>query len=328
MKWIHFKNNAILMNNLLGKLSKLENSEEENEFLEGIIELTEEEQEKLNNLLKEKLIKNNGKLKATTLTEHTIDVQMNPPIKQRYYHVSPKIKEEICTEVDRLLEEDIIESSQSDWSYPIVMIKKPDGKYRFCLDFRKVNIVTKKDLYPVPLMAEILDMMNSAKYISKIDLKAAYNQIPLNKNSRPITAFVVPGKGMYQFKRMPFGLCNAPATFRRFMDKLITPELKPKVFCYLDDIIIVSESFEEHLYYLNLVLGRLFQAGLTINLDKCEFGCSEIKYLGFLINKCGLQVDPEKIHPVVNFPTPKNIKELQRFIGMSSWYKLLMIRSM
>ena len=114
--------------------------------------------------------------------------------------------------------------------------------------------------------------MRSAKYISKIDVRSAYHQIPLEEESRKITAFTVPGKGMYQFKRMPFGLTNAPATLQRIMDKIITPDLKPNVFCYLDDIIIVSKNFEEHLKTLEIVL------------EKCEFGCSEVKYFGFVYN--------------------------------------------
>ena len=116
------------------------------------------------------------------------------------------------------------------------MIKKSNEKYRFCLDFRKVNKITKKDLYPIPIMAEILDALRLAKYISKIDLRSAYHQILLEEESRKITAFTVPGKRMYQFKRMPFGLTNAPATFQRLMDKIIIPDLKPNLFCYLDDI--------------------------------------------------------------------------------------------
>ena len=131
-----------------------------------------------------------------------------------------------------MLKQGIIEPSCSDWSNPIVMNKKPNGEYRFCLDFRKINKITKKDLYPIPLMIEIFDTLRSTKSISKIDLKSAYLQIPLEENSKHITVFTVPEKGMYQFKRMPFGFTNDPATFQRLVDKVITPDLKPNVFCY------------------------------------------------------------------------------------------------
>ena len=120
---------------------------------------------------------------------------------------------------------------------------------------------------------------------------------------------------------MPFGLTNAPATFQRLMDKIITPDLKPNVFCYLDDIIILTENFEEHLKNLEIVLEKINQAGLTINLEKCEFGCSEVKYLGFIVNEKRLLMDEDKIKPILEFLTPKNVKQLQRIIGMTSWYR-------
>ena len=126
---------------------------------------------------------------------------------------------------------------------------------------------------------------------------------------------------MYQFKRMLFGLTNAPATFQRLMDKVITPDLKPNVFSYLNDIIIVTENFEEHLKTLETVLEKINQARLTINLEKCECGCSELKYLGFVVNEKGLLMDEDKIKPILEFPTPKNAKQLQRIIGMKSWYR-------
>ena len=169
-----------------------------------------------------------------------------------------------------MLKQGIIEPSCFDWSNPIVTIKKPNADYRFYLDFRKVNKITKKDLYPIPSMNEILVTLRSAKFIEKIDLKSAYLQISLKENSKTITAFTVPGKGMYQFKGMPFGLTNAPTTFQRLIDMFITPDLKPNVFCYLDDIIIATQNFDEHLKYLNLVLDKIKEANLTIGLNKCD----------------------------------------------------------
>ena len=176
-----------------------------------------------------------------------------------------------------MLKQEKIESSPSDWSNPIEMTKQPNGEYRFCLDFRKVNKIIRNDLYPLPLKNEILDTLRSAKLISKIDLNLAYLQIPLEKNSEPIIAFTVPGKGMYQCKRILFRLTNAPETFQRLMDKVIHLDFKPNVFCYLDDIIIVTQNFNDHLKYLKLVLDKIKEANLTIGLNKCEFGCPEIR---------------------------------------------------
>ena len=168
-------------------------------------------------------------------------------------------------------------------------------------------------------MNGILDKLRSAKYISKIDLYKGFLQIPLELGSRDKTAFTVPGRGIFQFKRMPFGLTNAPATFQRLLDRLIGPEMEPHAFAYLDDIIIVNKTFEEHLEWLQKVRRKIKEARLEMNLDKCEFCCSQVRYLGFLVNESGLQTDPDKIEPILNYPVPRNLKEIRRFLGMAGW---------
>ncbi|KMQ92870.1 reverse ribonuclease integrase [Lasius niger] len=168
--------------------------------------------------------------------------------------------------------------------------------------------------YPLPNMNGILDKLRSARYISTIDLSQAYFQIPLAKESREITVFSVPGKGLYHFTRMPYELTEAPATFQRLLDKLIGPEMEPHAFAYLDDIVIVMPTFEEHLTWLDRVLSKIFAAGLTINPDKCEFCRSQVRYLGFIVQKEGLTVDPEKARPILEYPAPRNIKQLCRFL--------------
>jgi len=286
----------------------------------GLSELTSEQEGELQNFLQTipKPSENPG---VTRLTEHQIDVGQNKPVKQRCYLVSPKVQEAIRDEVDRMLEAGIIEPSYSEWSNPIVMVKKPNGKYRFCLDFRKVNSLSKKDAYPLPNMNGILDKLRAARYISTIDLSQAYFQIPLAENSREITAFSVPGKGLYHFTRMPYGLTGAPATFQRLLDRLIGPEMEPFAFAYLDDIVIVTPTFEEHMVWLRRVLDKITRAGLTVNPDKCEFCRSQVRYLGFIVQREGLTVDPEKTRPILEYPAPRNIKQLRRFLGMSSWYR-------
>ncbi|KMQ86252.1 reverse ribonuclease integrase, partial [Lasius niger] len=238
-----------------------------------------------------------------------------------YRCVSPKIQKAMREEIDKMLKGGIIEPSFSEWSNPVVMVKKPNGKYRFCLDFRKVNEVSKKDAYPLPNMSAILDKLRAAQYISTLDLSQAYFQIPLAKDSREITAFSVPDKGLYHFTRMPYGLTGAPATFQRLLDKLIGPEMEPFAFAYLDDIIIATPTFEEHIVWLKKVLAKISSADLTINPEKCEFCKSYVKYLGFIVQKEGLTVDPDKTLPIMEFPIPKNIKQLRRFLGIASWYR-------
>lgn len=287
----------------------------------GIQELNTDQRQELEKFLKEHLLPEPTTLPATKYTVHEIDVGDSKPICQKAYHVTPIIREDMWKEVDRLLREKIIEPSQNEWASPVVMVKKSNGKWRFCIDFRKVNGVSKKDAYPLPNMLGILDQLRQAHYISTIDLSQAYFQIPLAENAKPITAFIVPGRGLFQFTRMPFGLSNAPATLQRYIEKVLGPELYPHVFVYPDDIIIMAETFTEHLKWLAIVLRKLQAAGLTINREKSEFGCSEVKYLGFIVNKSGLQVDPEKTASVTQFPVPRNLKQIRRFLGMASWYR-------
>jgi len=287
----------------------------------GLSELTSAEGVQLKEFLVTRIPKTSANPGVTSLTEHRINVGSHSPIKQRCYLVSPKVQEAIRAEVDKMLAADIIEPSYSEWSNPIVMVKKPNGKYRFCLDFRKVNSVSKKDAYPLPNMNGILDKLRSARYISTIDLSQAYFQIPLAKDSREITAFSVPGKGLYHFTRMPYGLTGAPATFQRLLDKLIGPEMEPHAFAYLDDIVIVTATFEEHLEWLDRVLNKISAAELTINPEKCEFCRSQVRYLGFIVQRGGLTVDPDKVKPILEYPPPRNLKQLRRFLGMSSWYR-------
>ena len=148
--------------------------------------------------------------------------------------------------------------------------KKANGGYRLCLDFRKLNVVSKKDVYPMPHMSYILKQLKASKYISTIDSRSAFNQIPLDKACQEYTVFTVPGRGLFQFMRMPFGLPNALDTFQRLIDRVIGPELGPPAFCYLDNIIVVTETFEEHFKWLEAVLDKITQANLTVNPEKCN----------------------------------------------------------
>ena len=192
------------------------------------------------------------------------------------------------------------------------MALKSDGNYRLCLDFRKLNSVSKKDTYPLPYMNDILRQLKAAKYISKIDLIVswAFNQIPLDEVSQKYTAFTVPGRGLFEYKRMPFGLTGAPATFQRLLDRILTPEMRPNVFTYLDNIIVVCTASEEYLRCLDKVHERIAKLGLTINPDKSDFCCNEVKYLGFVVNKVGLKVNPDEVGPIASYPIPRSLKQL------------------
>ena len=178
----------------------------------------------------------------TKWMKHHIDVGSVRPIKQRYYPISKKIEEEMHRQVQEMLASGVIEQSNSAWSSPVVMVRKGVDKYRFCIDFRKLNSVSRANAYPLPYMDAILRKLQSAKFISTLDLSEAYHQIRLMRESRELTAFTVPGMGLFEFKRMPYGLSYAGTTIQRLIDKVIGPELEPFAFSYLDDTIIATET--------------------------------------------------------------------------------------
>lgn len=301
------------------------------EFREGVVasmaienrssgSLSREQKLKLDAIVAFYLNKMGSGLGCATGVSHVIDTGDSLPIKQRYYRVSPYIEKAIHQEIDRMLSLGVIEPSNSAWSSPVVMVQKSSGDYRFCVDFRQVNKVTRRDAYPLPYVSSILDRLRNARFISSIDLKSAYWQVPLEEQSKEKTAFTVPGRGLYQFTRMPFGLHNAPATWQRFVDKVLG-SLDGSVFVYLDDIIIVTPDFESHVKVIGEVLDKLHKAGLTVNAEKCEFGKKELRYLGYLVTKEGLHTDPSKVECIVNYPAPRNVREVRRFLGMLGWYR-------
>ncbi|UYV84270.1 hypothetical protein LAZ67_X001713, partial [Cordylochernes scorpioides] len=231
--------------------------------------------------------------KVQNRVKHRIHTGDHPPIKQRPYRVSKREREIMQKEVDTMLERKVIQPSESPWSAPVVLVKKKDGTWRFCVDFRRLNHITKKDVYPLPRIDDVLDHLSSARYYSTMDLKTGYWQVEVDERDREKTAFVTPD-GLYEFMVMPFGLCNAPATFERMMDNVLMGLKWNICLCYLDDIVVYSDTFEEHLERLSKVLSCLQQAGLTINPDKCLFGSTRIKILGHVVDKDGIQPDSEK----------------------------------
>ena len=229
----------------------------------GLEDISEGQRREMEELVGRILGQTDDTLGCTTWVRHHNDVGSARLIKQRYYLVSKKLEEEMHRQVVEMLESGVIESSVSAWSSPVVMVRKGVDKYRFCIDFRKLNAASKADAYPLPYMDSILRKLRNTRYISTLDLSAAYHQILLTSESKELTAFIVPGLGLYQFTRMPYGLSQVAATFQRLIDKVIGPELEPYAFSYLDDIIIATESYEEHLKWLEYVLKRVKEAGLT-----------------------------------------------------------------
>ncbi|UYV63377.1 K02A2.6-like [Cordylochernes scorpioides] len=258
--------------------------------------------------------------KVQNRVKHRIHTGDHPPIKQRPYRVSKREREIMQKEVDTMLERKVIQPSESPWSAPVVLVKKKDGTWRFCVDFRRLNHITKKDVYPLPRIDDVLDHLSSARYYSTMDLKTGYWQVEVDERDREKTAFVTPD-GLYEFMVMPFGLCNAPATFERMMDNVLMGLKWNICLCYLDDIVVYSDTFEEHLERLSKVLSCLQQAGLTINPDKCLFGSTRIKILGHVVDKDGIQPDSEKVEAIKKFPVPKSVCDIQSYLGLCSYYR-------
>ncbi|UYV70481.1 K02A2.6-like, partial [Cordylochernes scorpioides] len=251
--------------------------------------------------------------------KHKINTEDHPPIKRRPYRVSQVERQTIQNEVDKMLKEGIVQLSESLWSSPVVLVKNKNGSWRFCVDYRHLNKITKKDVYPLPRIDDTLDCLRGASYYSSMDLRSGYWQIEVDEADREKTAFITPD-GLYEFKVMPFGLCNAPATFERMMDTLLRGLKWSMCLCYLDDIIVFSPTFDEHVRRLELVLRCLSKAGLVLNPDKCLFRTKRLSIFGHLVDGEGVYPDPGKVDAMSKFPTPKSLTDVRSFIGMCSYY--------
>ncbi|KAG1239029.1 hypothetical protein G6F35_000323 [Rhizopus arrhizus] len=248
---------------------------------------------------------------------HRIDTGDALPVAQRDYRRSHSENAEIAKEVKKMLASKVITPSTSDWCSPVVLITKPDGGKRFCVDYRGLNKVTIKDKYPLPRISELLDRLQGSKYFSGIDLKSGYWQLPLDPKDAKKTAFIANGS-LYQFTCLPFGVVNGPSSFMRFMHGILRG--LPRIMVYLDDIIVYSSSKEQHQQDLRNVLQRLNDYNLKISIKKCQFFQKEIKFLGFLVSGHGIRSDPSKVEVIKTWPTPSSVKQVQRFLGFCAFY--------
>jgi transposase InsO family protein len=219
-----------------------------------------------------------------------------------------------------MLADGIIELANGPYAAPVTLQPKKDGSLRFCVDFRQLNSVTVRDVYPLPRIDDTLDQLQTAQYFTSLDLKSGFWQIELDAQSRPKTAFVTHA-GLFQFKVMPFGLTNAPATFQRLMDLVLGGLKWTCALVYLDDIIVYSPSFELHLEHLESVLKQLQASGLTLQISKCQFCKTKLKYLGHVVSSTGIEPDPDKVRAVQAYPVPTRLKEVRSFLGLTSYYR-------
>ena len=262
-----------------------------------------------------------GQLGRSNIASHTIDVGDAKPIKIPPRKCPLAQREVIDKELDKMLEQNIVEPSDSPWSAPICLVKKSDGTYRFAIDFRGLNSVTTKDAYPLPNIRQIFDTLSGSKWYNTIDLMSGYWQLEMDPKSKKYTAFVTPTRGLYQFLVMPFGLCNAGATFERAIESCLGSLRWEKCICYLDDVIIFGSDFQTTLDNLRAVFSRFKQANLTLKPSKCKFFQRQVSFLGHIATESGTKCDPEKIEAILNWPRLKTSKEVKSFLGLVNFYR-------
>ena len=256
----------------------------------------------------------------TTVMQHHIDTGNASPIRQQARRIPLPRRETVRKLLDEMLKKDIISPSKSPWASPIVLVTKKDGSIRFCIDYRKVNSVTHKDAYPLPRVDDTLDTLVGSVWFSTIDLKSGYWQVEVSPEHREKTAFCTQ-EGLFEFNVMPFGLCNAPATFQRLMDCVLAGLQWTNCLVYIDDIIIMGRSFDDHLHNLQQVFDRLKLAGLKLHPDKCQFLQHQVHFLGHIVSAKGVAPDPSKTAKVKEWPTPTSAQETQRFLGLANYYR-------
>ena len=262
----------------------------------------------------------NTELGHTDVVQHHVDTGDHRPIKQPVRRVPFVHRETIAKLVKEMEEVGVIKPSSSPWASPVVLVPKKDGTTRFCIDYRKLNSMTKKDVYPLPRIDDILDTLGGARYFTSLDLASGYWQVSLDAESRTKSAFIT-HQGLHEFVRMPFGMYNAPATFQRLIEIVLAGQLWKSCFAYIDDLLICSQTFQEHLEHLRDVFARLLKAGLRLKAKKCLFLREEVPYLGYVVTKDGIKPDTAKTDKMQNYPVPTNVSQVRQFLGLASYYR-------
>ncbi|KAJ9545159.1 hypothetical protein OSB04_024866 [Centaurea solstitialis] len=242
------------------------------------------------------------------------------PVAKAPYRLAPPEMQELSNQLEELLGKGFIRPSSSPWGAPILFVKKKDGSMRMCIDYRELNKLTVKNRYPLPRIDDLFDQLQGAAWFSKIDLRSGYHQVKVREEDVQKTAFRT-RYGHFEFVVMPFGLTNAPAVFMDLMNRVCRPMLDKSVIVFIDDILIYSKSKEDHVIHLIEVLETLRRERLYAKFSKCDFWLQEVQFLGHLVNREGIKVDPAKIEAVMKWEVPKTPTEIRSFLGLAGYYR-------
>ena len=258
---------------------------------------------------------------CTDTAEHVIKLLDTEPFKERFRRIAPPLVEEVREHIQEMLDGGTICPSQTPWCNAVVLVRKKDGGLRFCIDFRRLNSRTKKDAYPLPRMQETMESMVGAHFFSTMDLKSGFWQVKMAKDSQQYTAFTVGSMGVYEFLRMPYGLCYAPATFQRLMQNCLGELNLTYALIYLDDVIVFSRTEEEHLHRLRVIFACFLEHSLKLKPSKCHFLQDEITFLGHEISAEGMKPGTASLKAIAEMAPPKMYTKIRPFTGMTGFFR-------
>jgi hypothetical protein len=276
----------------------------------------------------QQLLSNYGSIFASKVTyppvrscSHSIPlVPGAKPFYIRPYRYPPLLKDEIERQVNEMLDADLIQHSNNPFSSPVLLVKKKDNSFRFCIDYRHLNAITLKGQFHIPIIDEFMDELQNAMWFSTLDLCAGFHQIQMNPACYFKTAFQT-HVDHYEFRVMSFGLTGAPHSFQKAMNSTLSPFLSKFMLVFFDDILIYSKSYEEHLVHLEQVFMLLQQESWSVKLSKYSFYKQKIAYLGYAISDKGVSTGPKKVQAVADWPKPQNVRKLRGFLGLAGYYK-------
>jgi hypothetical protein len=259
------------------------------------------------------------------LLKYKFDVKTDQPLRSFFRPVPFAMRNAVKNQIQEMIRDDILELSQSNILNPLTIVPREGKKPRICVDARKVNQYTIPDYERTPTLQELLQRFEGAKYISSLDLNSAFLQVELHEDSRKYTAFLYDSV-VYRYKRVPYGFKNSLPAFMRALRLSLGEGNESFVLAYVDDILVYSRTFEEHLHHLDIVIGKLTHAGFTLNITKCKFCIREIKFLGHVISQAGVAADPARIEDILNYPSPRNQKQLRQFLGTCNFHNRFIVK--